>query len=211
MSGDMNGELVTGAFTLGGVALGAALEWARSGLAARNAAAGQRDRQVTALADACIRLQIECRMWRTLDKTSVKFRQLMYGVLESEAQNPVVGSDLATAGRQLMASAAVNGLRHMFPVNSADRARKEVLPLMSEVTVLAIRLSMTRDKGIKAASNSVGEAASGLLEHLADKDRDYSKQEAALQTAIGELRRARDAAAEPWWKRKSKAGKAKDV
>jgi hypothetical protein len=51
----MDTAVVTGAFTLGGVVVGAAVEWLRSVGAARKAAAKERDDLFAALSAACAR------------------------------------------------------------------------------------------------------------------------------------------------------------
>ena len=202
----MNTAVVTGAFTLGGVALGAVVEWVRSAIAARGAAAQERDEVFTALGAACARLLVEARMWRALDKPGSKLRQALFGVMESEARRPfAVGDDLMAVARQLMASAAVNGLRHSFPVNVAERLRAELMPLLSEIAVLAIRLSLTGDAGLKDAAIRVTDATSALVEGMAARERDYVKREAEVQAAFGQLRRARDAAASRKWYRKRRS------
>lgn len=76
------------------------------------------------------------------------------------------------------------------------------MPLLSEVMVLTVHLSMTGDEGLKEACTRVGAAAGALLEHLDERDRDYAKREEEMQAAVGQLRRARDAAAAPWWRRR---------
>jgi len=55
----MSTAVITGAFALGGVVIGGGLDWVRASLAARRAAAGQRDELITALDAACIALMTE--------------------------------------------------------------------------------------------------------------------------------------------------------
>jgi hypothetical protein len=70
--------------------------------------------------------------------------------MESEAQRPfALGDDATTVARQLMDSAVVKGLKHMMPIGVAGRIRAVLMPLLSEITVLAIRLSMMSDEGPK--------------------------------------------------------------
>lgn len=68
----MDTAVVAGAFALGGVVLGAGLNWFRSAAEARGAAAGKRDETFAALGAACIRLMVEARTWRSLDKPGVE-------------------------------------------------------------------------------------------------------------------------------------------
>ena len=198
----MDSAVVTGAFTLGGVALGAVLEWARSVLAARHTAA-ERDQLFAGLGSACTRLLVQARMIRNLDRPGTKLKQLTHGLMEGEARRPVVLSEgLAVAVRQMMASAAANGLSHLSPVSMADRINRDLLPIMSEIAVLAIRLSMTGDEGLKDATTRVTDAAGGLLSGIAEKEPGYLKLEGEMNAAIGQMRRARDAAAAPLWHRR---------
>jgi hypothetical protein len=202
----MDGAVVAGAFALGGVALGALLEWMRSAGVARRAAAGQRDETFAALGAACVRLMVEARTWRSLDKPGSKARQALYGVMESEARHPFnMGDDLVTVLRQLGASAVVYGLRHQMPVSVVQSMRSELMPLMSEIAVLAMRMSMMGDQGLKDAASRISDATGMLVENLAARDRDYAKREDEVRDAIGQLRRARDAAAAQRWHRRRKS------
>jgi hypothetical protein len=199
--------VVAGAFALGGVTLGAVLEWLRSAGAARRAAARERDDLVVAMGGACSRLMAAGRTWRNLNKAGSKLRQAAYGALESEARRPfAVGDDAMAVVRQLGASAVVNGLRYLFPVNVAETVRTELLPLLSEIAVLAIRLSMTRDEGLKEAAARISDATGALVEHTVAREREYVKREADIQAALGELRRARDVAASVRWRRRRSGG-----
>ena len=194
----MDTAVVTGAFTLGGVALGAVLEWARSALADRRSAADERDQLFAALGTACVQLGVQARIIRTLNQPGQKLRQLTHGLMEGEARRPVVLSEgLVVALRQMAAAAAANGLGHLSPVSMADRVNRDLLPILSEISVLAIRLSMTGDEDLKQATR-VSDAAGGLLSGIAEKETGYLEREAELQAAVGQLRRARDAAAAPW-------------
>ena len=199
----MDSAVATGVFTLGGVALGALLEWARSALAARQSAGGERDQLFAALGSACTRLLVQARLIRNLDKPGTKLKQLTHGVMEGEARRPMVLSEgLAVAVRQMVASAAANGLSHLSPVSMTDRINRDLLPIMSEIAVLAIRLSMTGDEGLKDATTRVTDAAGGLLSGIGEKEPGYLKLEGEMNAAIGQMRRARDAAAAPLWHRR---------
>jgi hypothetical protein len=205
----MDTAVVAGAFALGGVALGTLLEWLRSAGAARLAAARERDDLVVAMAAACSRLLTAGRMWRNLNTAGSKLRQAAYGALESEARRSFrAGDDAMTVVRQLGASAVVNGLRYLSPVNVAEVVRTELLPLLSEIAVLAIRLSMTGDEGLKAAAARISETTGALVENTVAREREYAKREADVQAAIGQLRRARDAAAATRWPRRRSGGTA---
>ena len=82
----MDTAVATGAFTLAGVALGAALEWARSAIAARRSAAAERDELFATLGSAGTRLLMHALLIRDLNRPGSKFRQLLAGVMEGEAQ-----------------------------------------------------------------------------------------------------------------------------
>jgi hypothetical protein len=195
--------VLTGAFTLGGVTLGVVLDWLRSTGASRRAAARERDDLFTQLTAACARLMTAAHVWRNVNKPSAKMRQALYGMMESEAHRPFsAGDDAIAVARQLMSSAAVNGLRYLWPVNVAETIRSDLLPLMSETAVLAIRLSMAGDWGLKESAVRVSDAVGALTANMAARERDYAKLEADLNAAIGQLRRARDAAAAQRWYRK---------
>ncbi|HVB41955.1 MAG TPA: hypothetical protein VNF47_04525 [Streptosporangiaceae bacterium] len=199
----MDAAVATGVFTLGGVVVGAALDWARRGMADRRAQAGRRDEHFAGLVDACTRLGVEARSWRTLDTPKSKMRQFWFGLMESEAQrSAVLAPNITAALTQWLAGGGAYGLRHMHPVAVADRIRSNLMPLLSEVFVLTVRLSMTGDDAIKLAADRLGQAAGGLVEHIDERDRDYAKREDEVQAAIGQLRRARDAAAAHWWRRR---------
>lgn len=127
--------------------------------------------------------------------------------MESEARRPFrMGDDLVAVLRQLGASAVVHGLRHQMPVNVAASIRAELMPLMSEIALLAMRLSMAGDKDLKEATIRVSDATGMLIEDLAARDRDYAKREAEVRDAIGQLRRARDSAAARRWHRRRRPG-----
>jgi hypothetical protein len=199
----MDSAVVAGAFGLGGVALGAALNWLRTAAESRGSASGKRDETFEALGAACVRLLVEARTWRSLDKPASKARQALYGVLEGEARHPFkVSDDLVAVLRQVGASAVVYGLKHQMPVSVAQSIRSDLMPLLSEIAVLAIRLSMMGDEGLKDAADRITDATGALVENLAARNRDYAKQEAEVQAAIGQLRRARDAAAARRWYRR---------
>lgn len=166
----------------------------------RKVAAKEQDDLFAALSAACVRLLTAARTWRSLNTTGAKLRQAAYGVMESEARRPfAVGDDTIAVVRQLMASAAVNGLRHLWPVNVAETVRSDLLPLMSEIAVLAIRMSMTGDQGLKDAATRLGDATGALTRNMVARERDYVKLEAEVNAALGQLRRARDAAAARRW------------
>jgi hypothetical protein len=69
------------------------------------------------------------------------------------------------------------------------------MPLLSAVTVISMRLSVAGDEGLKAACIRVNAAAVMLMEHLDERAGDYARREAEVAAAIGQLRRARAAAA----------------
>ena len=57
----MDSAVTTGAFALGGVALGGGLDWVRASLASKRAEVGRRDELIAALDAACISLMTEVR------------------------------------------------------------------------------------------------------------------------------------------------------
>ncbi len=61
---------------------------------------------------------------------------------------------------------------------------------------------MTGDETIKAATVRVTDAAGSLLDHLDERPAAYAKREEEVRAAVGQLRRARDAAAARWWSRR---------
>jgi hypothetical protein len=74
---------------------------------------------------------------------------------------------------QALTGAAANGLRHLSPVALAEGLRQNLLPLLSEVFVLTVRLSLTGDEQIKEATVRISDAAGSLLEHADERDGDY--------------------------------------
>lgn len=199
----MDSGVTAGAFALGGVALGAVLKWWGDAIARHHATAGSRDEAFAAVSDACTRLHVEASIMRGLGTNRNKFRQAVYGVLESEARHPFRPSDSGlTIARQILASGTVYGLRHLMPVQVGDAIRRNLMPVLSEVMVLVIRLSMMGDPWLAGAADRLGKAAGALIEHIDERDRVWAGREAELQAAIGELRRARDAASARWWRRR---------
>jgi hypothetical protein len=205
----MDSAVTTGAFALGGVVLGGGLDWVRASLASKRAEVGQRDELIAALDAACISLMTESRSWRMLDTSSSKLRQLAFGLLEAglpELPVPGLASLSATDFGYLLVRwvgmGAAKRLQHQTPVALLDTVRHSLMPLLSEVAVLGVRLSMTGDEAIKAATVRVTDAAGSLLEHLDESPAAYAKREEEVRAAIGQLRRARDAAAARWWSRR---------
>lgn len=199
----MDTAVATGAFTLGGVMLGAGINWLREVGVRRRAAAAQLDETFTALGTACLRLLAETDIIRHLGTRGVRARQFLYGLMESEARQPFSpepGDDWVPEARRVMAAGLVNGLRYMSPVNVIDSLRSNLLPIRSEIAVLAIRLSMSADKRVKAATERVSDAAGVLVDRIDERDRNYSRRQEELRTALGQLRRARDASSVHWWR-----------
>jgi hypothetical protein len=158
--------------------------------------AGERDELFAALCSACTRLLVEANTWRSLDTKRSKLRQLGFGLMEGEAhRSAVLAPSVPILLAQWVAAAAVHGLGHLSPVALAEGIRRNLMPLLAEVSVLTVRLSMIGDAGIKEATVRVSDAAGALLEHIDERDGDYRKRADELQAAIGQLRRARDAAA----------------
>jgi hypothetical protein len=61
---------------------------------------------------------------------------------------------------------------------------------------------MSGDEGLKDACVRVSAAAAAMVGHLDERPRDYARREAELEASVGQLRRARDAGAAPWWRRR---------
>ena len=205
----MNGEVITGAFALGGVVVGGGLDWIRATLAARRAAAGERDQLIAAIDSACIALMIEAQTWRNLEKPKPRLRQIGFGILEAgppdlpaRGSPPLSAVDFTYRLIGWLGKAAAKGLPHEQPVALADKLRSTVMPLLTEISVLGVRLSMTGDENIKAATVRLSEAAGALLEYIAEPAARYLKRQVELRAAIGQLRRARDAADAPPWRRR---------
>ena len=205
----MDSQVVIGAFTLGGVALGGGLDWVRTSLAARHDAARQRDELIAALDAACVALMAEAQTWRELDTPKLKFRQIAFGMLEAgppelpAASGPKPSAaDIGYALVGWLGKATAKSLRHQAPVALMDNLRSTVMPLRTEIAVLAVRLSMTGDENIKAATVRLSDAAGALLEHATEPGLRYQERQEELRAAIGQLRRARDAADAHLWRRR---------
>ena len=202
----MNGEVITGAFALGGVVVGGGLDWVRAALAARRAAARERDELIAAIDVACLALMAETLTWRALDTGKLKLRQLAFGMLEADLPElPAPGgkpADIMYTLVRWVGRGAAKSLRHQTPVALTDTLRSVMWPLRSEIAALAVRLSMTGDENIKAATIRLGDAAGALLTHITEPDPQYLKRQEELRASIGQLRRARDAADAPPWRRR---------
>lgn len=205
----MDIAVITGAFTLGGVVIGGGLDWVRASLTARRAAAGERDELIAAIDSACIALMTETLTWRALDTGKLKLRQLAFGMLEAglpelpaKATPKTSAVDLGYTLVGWLGRGAAKSLRHQTPVALTDTLRSTMWPLRSEISVMAVRLSMTGDEEIKAATVRLGDAAGALIEHITEPDPGYRKRQEELRAAIGQLRRARDAADAPLWRRR---------
>lgn len=205
----MGSEVVTGAFTLGGVVIGGGLDWIRASVAGRRAAAGQRDELIAALDAACIALMAEALNWRALETPGLKLRQLAFGMLETgPPELPASGApkpsaaDIAYTLVGWLGRSAAKSLRHQAPVALVDSFRSIVMPLRSEISVMALRLSMIGDENIKTATVRLSAAAGALLEHITEPDLQYQKRQEELRAAVGQLRRARDASDAHLWQRR---------
>lgn len=176
--------------------LGGALEWLRGRGSQRRADAADRDNLFASLTSGCTGLMIEARLLRNQEKPASKLTQMWFGLAESLAANPTAGtSDVSSFVLQLMAGAAVNGLQHLSPVSRAEGVRRNLLPMLTEIYVLTVRLTLTSDERIRQAAGRLSDAAGGLLEHIDEPERAYRKREKEFEESIGQLRRARDAAA----------------
>lgn len=136
--GRMDGAVITGAFTLGGVAVGGVLEWLLAAGARRASAAAERDELFAALCSACTRLMIEANTWRTLDTRRAKLKQHWFGLVESEVHGPsaLASSGSAAATFRGLAGAAATGLRHLSPIALSEGIRSNLMPMLSDVLVL---------------------------------------------------------------------------
>jgi hypothetical protein len=146
--------VVGGAFALGGVVLGGAMNWAAGWDAERRAAAGRRDEAFGALVEVCTRLQ-------------------------SEAMSPET----------------------MSP-EKREAGRERVRGLVSEVMLRTLRLSMVDDEAITDATGRVGDAIASLVRAYGEPGEVRAQRVEALSAALAEVRRARNAAAAPWWRRR---------
>jgi hypothetical protein len=205
----MDTAVITGAFALGGVVIGGGLDWVRASLAGLRAAARERDELIAAIDAACIALMTETLTWRALDTTKLKLRQLAFGMLEADLPElPASGAlkpsvvDIGYILVRWLGRGAAKSLRHQTPVALTDSLRSTMWPLRSEISVMAVRLSMTGDEDIKAATIRLGDATGALIEHITEPDPEYRKRQEELRAAIGQLRRARDAADAPLWRRR---------
>jgi hypothetical protein len=207
----MDTAVVTGAFTLGGVVVGGALDWARSSIAARRATSAERDQLVTALDVACLNLITETRLWRTLDRPMSKLLQLSYGLLGElpdllpSASSAAVSASLSEIGYSLIrwaGAAAAKSLPHQAPVAQAQSLRVTLLPLQSEITAMTVRLSMIGDEEVKTATLRVSEATGALVDHITEPAAQHGLREEEVRAALGQLRRARDAAHAQLWRRR---------
>jgi hypothetical protein len=205
----MNSEVITGAFTLGGVVVGGGLDWVRASLAARRAAARERDELIAAIDAACIALLTEAHTWRELDTIKLKLRQIGFGILEAGLPDfPAPGSpkpstaDITYRLAGWLGKAVAKSLNQQAPAALTDKLRSTITPLTTEIAVLGVRLSMTGDENIKAATIRLSAAAGALLEHITDRAPQYQERQEELSAAIGQLRRARDAADAPPWRRR---------
>jgi hypothetical protein len=115
-------------------------------------------------------------------------------------------ADAFLALAQWLGAAGGSGLRHLSPVAGAEAVRQTFLPLLSEIFALTVRLSMSGDEGIKKAVIRIGDAAGGVLAHVDEPRGRYATREKELQDALGQLRRARDAARTHWWRRRKALG-----
>ena len=93
----------------------------------------------------------------------------------------------------------------MLPVAMADRLRQVLMPLLSEIAVLGMRLSVTGDTELRDAAAGLVDAVALLLKAMSPRDPDYEDREADVYAALRKLQQARDAAARRRWRRKRPA------
>jgi hypothetical protein len=169
----MQTGVIAGAFALGGVVVGGALDWVRAAIAERRAAAGRRDELVAGLATGCIGLLAEVMAFRSLGTRRSRVKQLWFGLMEAGLPGPGVGASAGESTYALMkwlGTGVAKGLRHEAPVDAAETVRRTLLPLRSEIGVMAVRLSMTGDERIQDATARVSDAAGALVEHIDEPD-----------------------------------------
>jgi hypothetical protein len=195
MTPDEINTLIAVGGTLGGVAVGGVISGALAHIARRHHQSDQRDAQFTALAQASIRLLTEARLQRSLNSTTNKLRQGLYGTIESDALDVIGTTDLITALRRMGAGALVHGLKYLWPVEQAGEIRTNLLPILTDVVGDAANLSMDGDRYIQSACENIGSIGNKLLTLPAAEEPDYLALENAMGTALAELRAARDRAA----------------
>jgi hypothetical protein len=160
--------------TLGGVAVGAGLDWARSARAERRAAAGRRDELYISWLEAATQLQVEVAGLRAL---------------------------LAAAERE-MQKVPPDTARVKAMTGKVTARIREIAPLMREFTLRAARLAMAGDEAVRQAAERLAATAAELLGDLAADIPVEASRTAGLLEAFDGLQRARDAAVAPWWKRR---------
>jgi hypothetical protein len=115
------------------------------------------------------------------------------GRLQSEAmilRGPAAPSPESWRSRQL---------EQVAKVESTDRA---LIPLLSEVQSLSLRLSMTDDSALKDATDRIRNAATAVVGHIGEDDQAYERHLGELGGAVRQLAQARRAAAAHWWRRR---------
>jgi hypothetical protein len=167
-------SMVAVAGTLGGVVIGAGLDWARSARAERRAAAGRRDELYISWLEAATQLQVEVAGLRAL-------------LAAAEREMQEVPPD--TARVKAITGKVTAGIR-------------EIAPLMREFMLRAARLAMAGDEAVRQAAERLAAAAGELLGDLAADSPVEVPRTAGLLEAVDGLQRARDAAVAPWWKRR---------
>ena len=97
---------------------------------------------------------------------------------------------------------AAKGIRHQTLVALTDKLRSTVMPIRSEIAVLAIRLSMTGDKNIQAATIRLSDAAGALLEDAAEPDPQYHERQEELRQNWATPPCSRRLRCSPWQRRR---------
>ena len=87
-------------------------------------------------------------------------------------------------------------------MKAADAAVYEVAPLVAEVRLALARLSLDGSEEMRAAAGRVNDAAAVLFGSLKGPSEATAENRKALNSALGQLRRARDMDAAPWWRRR---------
>jgi hypothetical protein len=209
MTPDEINTLIAVGGTLGGVAVGGVISGVLAHISRRHHQSDQRDAQFTALAQACIRLVTEARLQRSLNSTSNKLRQAIYGAIESDALDDIGTTDLATFLPRIGAGAIVHGLRYLWPVEQAGQIRTDLLPMLTDVIGGAANLSMYGDRYMQSACENLGNIGNQLLMLPTAEEPDYLALEDAMGAALAELRAARDHSALSQWRHPRRRKKAR--
>lgn len=85
----MSTAIITGAFTIIGVLLGATIEWSRAAMAARRHQRASQDQALTEVTLACTRLAGAVRRWREEEISGTKLHRTLHTASRRRAQREV--------------------------------------------------------------------------------------------------------------------------